>query len=109
MTSPSIFGPPLWFNLHIMAINYAITPSIDEQEQMYLFLSNLPAIIPCKKCKTNLSIFLFHNRAKMRQHVASRNALFEFILQMHNNVNSRLNKPQWSLIKAIEHYKKYKN
>lgn len=102
---PKDFYPKTWDILHTSAANWSDNPSAAEREELKLFLIGLPALIPCQTCKSHIRQWnLKHNLDRV---VSSKQQLFNFLLALHNNVNQRHGKPEWSFEKAAYYYGYY--
>ena len=51
----SVWGPGLWHTLHTMSFNYPISPSIEDKTHYREFILNLQYVLPCGKCRKNIS------------------------------------------------------
>ena len=120
------WGPPLWYSIHFVALGYgrrrlggvkendsfaAVTPenvqalavSDDDESHAYIaFYESLAAVIPCKKCAAHYREELARN--PVRHHLRDNMDLFAWTVSLHNAVNARLGKPEWSLDRALRHY-----
>lgn len=104
MVSPKNFGPKLWFILHSVAAKYPTFPSEGEKFEMYHLLVGLPAIVPCELCKSHTRAWLATHKNEIAHVITSKNLLFQFFLDFHNDVNAQLNKRKWTLIEAMRQY-----
>ena len=50
-----IWGPPLWHFLHTMSFNYPVNPTQNDKNNYRNFVLNLKHILPCGKCRKNLT------------------------------------------------------
>lgn len=103
--NPAIFGPSLWYILHTMAAHYPIAPTYAEQTEMKYYLIGLPASLPCEICKEHLREWLATH--SIDSAIQNRKSLFNYIFEMHNNVNKRLGKKQYSYNVAAASYNIY--
>ena len=87
----SVWGPSLWFVLHIISLNYATAPSVRQRREYQAFFDSLKHVLPCGICRENLGKNLkctgygphvFKNRA----------TLSKFVHKLHNCVNGMLGK-----------------
>lgn len=101
---PEIFGPPLWFSLHNGALNYPEMASPIIKERMKCFILALPIILPCETCKNHANEFIENNREYLDAICSTRENLFNFFVDFHNNVNSFTNKPIMSREYALKLY-----
>lgn len=89
--STSVFGPIIWFNLHLISFNYPIKPTqIEKKNYKNWFLSH-QYILPCVYCRNNFKQNL--NKAKFNDKVFTNRDTFSlFIYNLHNIVNNMLGK-----------------
>jgi len=82
--SPEVWGPNLWGTLHILCLTDTITPE---------FVQEYARVIPCSACATHfqalLTMFPFPDTDQ-----------FEWSVLIHNKVNERLKKPQFTVDQA---------
>jgi hypothetical protein len=96
---PAVWGPLIHNFLLLVAKAYPETPSAERQAAMkqYLFLTFLH--LPCGDC-TNHAIRLFHRHPP---DLSSRQSLLQYLVDMHNMINRRLNKrSNWTVDEALE-------
>jgi len=103
---PNVFGPPTWFFLHNGSIHYPETPSNIYKHRMKGFIEGLPIMIPCIICKSHLIAYIEKNRYRLDDVVSTRYKLFDFFVELHNEVNERYNKPLIDIKDAYKIYKK---
>ena len=88
---PAIWGPHLWFFLHSMSFCYAenrLSPTKTEKKDMYIFLKSLRTVLPCTVCKENYSNYFNLYPPRLN----SRKELFEWLVDLHNHVNTEVSK-----------------
>lgn len=103
-SNTEIFGPVVWKLLHNTAINYPLCPSDYVKNQMKNFILSLTVLIPCEKCRGHTAKYIEKHRDKLDEIVSSRDNLFAFFVDFHNQVNKRYNKPIISVNEAIKLY-----
>jgi hypothetical protein len=87
----SIFGPNLWFNLHLISFNYPVNPTDADKKHYKDFLLNWEFTLPCVYCRTNFKKNL--EMAGFCDDVMSNRYTFSyFIYDLHNCVNDMLGK-----------------
>ncbi len=99
------WGPKTWSILHVCSFMYPDTPTHNEKLNMYNFIHSLSLILPCPKCKK-------HFRENIRKHIPytdsspleSKRNLSQYIVDIHNEVNQRNNKPTWTYAQSELHY-----
>ena len=100
---PNKWGPHLWFFLHTISFNYPVTPTFKNKVDYNDFYNSLKNMIPCELCKTH---YMQHLEVSPPD-LSGRNALVKWTIDLHNKVNTQLDKPVYSYSKAIKLYKKY--
>ena len=100
---PNKWGPHLWFFLHTISFNYPENPSFKNKVDYNEFYNSLKNMIPCEVCR----LHYIQNLENSPPDLSGRNALVKWTIDLHNKVNSQLNKPVYSYNKAITLYKKY--
>lgn len=103
-SSPSVFGPPLWFTLHNSSNNYPINPSPIVKERMKNIIIGIPILLPCANCKDHATAYIESNFDKLDDIVSTRDKLFNFFVDFHNHVNKRYDKKTYSYEEAKELY-----
>ena len=110
------FGPPGWRFIHLVAMNYPLQPTRDQEVSYFRFFESLCHILPCKFCRKEFCkmtqtpgnpLYLDKKRFRQRrgeQPGAARIRLFLYTLQLHDCVNRRLRKPRKPLHRYIEMY-----
>lgn len=101
---PEIFGPSLWFSLHIGSTKYPINASPITVYRMKNFLYGLPIMIPCEKCKQHAISYIESNDNNLDSICSGRETLFCFFVDFHNMVNEILQKPIMTYEKAKDMY-----
>ena len=97
---PQLWGPHLWYFLHTISFEYPITPTWTQKKEMTDFLVALQYIIPCEHCR-------FHYKNYLLDYPPSLENQTKFIIWMvnlHNNINVRLGKPQKPYEEVLEFY-----
>ena len=101
---PKVWGPPFWFSLHTSAIFYPEKPSALYRDKMKARILAIPYEIPCAACKPHASAFVEKHKRNLDSIVSSRDSLFNFYVDFHNQVNMRYNKPTWTYDQAKKYY-----
>ena len=58
---PEVWGPQLWFILHIISFEYPENPTENIKRVYYDFYTSLKDILPCDLCKKHYREFLHKN------------------------------------------------
>lgn len=87
----TVFGPSIWFNLHIISFNYPVKPTKEDKDNYKAFLMSFKKVLPCVYCRINFAANL--KRAKFNPGVmANRDTFSRFVYRLHNCVNEMLGK-----------------
>ena len=97
----TVWGPPFWFTLHTISINYPDKPDYVEKQQHLLFFESLKKILPCTICREHYKDFL--KKKPLSPYLDSKKALMRWVLDCHNNVNKINGEKTWT----FEEMKKY--
>ncbi len=81
-------GRVLWPGLHTLAAYYPEVPTSAQRQASRDMYHALGALLPCPHCAADYTK-LFQRRFRN----ASRDELFQSLVDMHNDVNARLGKP----------------
>jgi hypothetical protein len=94
------WGPNAWKFLHTVTFAYPPNPSIDQQRAADSFFSSLAPLLPCSECQTHYTSELATHPPDTR----SGATLSAWLVDLHNRVNTRLGKPQYSYEQAVQAY-----
>jgi len=83
--NPEIWGPPFWFVLHSISINYPDKPNYLDKQQHLLFFQSLKQVLPCHKCRLHYTKYL--NENPISPYLDNKKNLMIWVLNCHNNVN----------------------
>ena len=89
--SPAVWGPPVWFVIHMLALMYPQTPTKQERTEMKQFLSGLQKVLPCETCQRHFAQELSTMDPKVFE---SRDALFAWTVAFHDKVSDRTHSTQ---------------
>ena len=93
ITDPRIFGPGLWFSIHITAYH---AKKEEEKKAFVRFMENTRDSIQCLSCKEHCIEYMEQNPITDYWNQTYQNeeiGMFKWTVNFHNAVNSRLNKP----------------
>jgi len=103
--NPEVWGSAFWFTLHNGAIRYPMRASPIIKERMKGFVLGFPFMIPCLECKEHAVAYIEGNFDKLDDVCSGRMKLFNFFVDLHNDVNKRYNKPIMGYEEAYDLYK----
>ena len=100
---PNIWGPHGWKFMHYVSLGYPSDPTEQDKQNYKNFYTSLQHILPCAKCAHNYS----HNLKKypIDNHLGSRDTLVRWVIDIHNQVNTELNKKEYNYQEALDLYK----
>lgn len=101
---PTVWGPFFWHTIHIVALGYPKNPSYADKKSAKEFYESLAFLLPCSICKE-------HYKSNLQKHpitpyLDSRADLMKWTIQIHNEVNKMLGKPEWSMEEIIAYYER---
>ena len=100
MLRKSEWGPLLWKFLHACTFAFPENPTREETLAFEKLIESLPKIIPCPDCKAHFTDFL---KVSPPQATCG-DVLDKWLVDFHNTVNKRLNKPVITLAEASQMY-----
>ena len=103
---PSIWGPQLWYIMHLISFEYPINPTEYDKRIYHDFYTSLKDVIPCEDCKKHYREHI--TRYPLTPHLDSRDNLVKWVIQVHNFVNTSLGKPTLSIEQVMMIYKDLK-
>jgi hypothetical protein len=101
---PSVWGPLFWHTIHITAIGYPKNPSYGHKKAAKEFFESLTMLIPCPICREHYSAFL--QKMPIAPHLDRRDDLFRWTVNLHNDVNERLEKPRVTESESLNFYRR---
>ena len=96
--SPKIWGPEAWHFIHFVALNYPVDPTEIDKKRYSRFFYSLQHTLPCEGCSYNFSEKIKNTPPRLE----SRKSLFEWTVDMHNEVNISHGKPKVSYDDALK-------
>jgi hypothetical protein len=103
---PAIWGPHLWYILHIISFEYPERPTELDKRIYHDFYTSLKDVIPCDQCKKHYRDHI--TKYPLTPHLDSRDTLIKWVVQVHNFVNASLGKPILKLEEVFDIYKNLK-
>jgi hypothetical protein len=99
---PKIWGPPFWFMLHTISFSYPTNPSYHDKRHYYDYFQNVYHIIPCEECQDSYLQYLQEN--PISSFLDSNHALSKWVVELHNKINQKLDKPTQSYQDVAQRY-----
>ena len=88
----NIWGPPMWFILHMVSFNYPVNPTEKDKDNYFSFFNSIRHVLPCGKCRTNV-VKNMKKRPLRRSTLKNRESISKWVYELHNDVNKMLCKP----------------
>lgn len=101
---PTVWGPFFWHTIHIIALGYPKNPSYADKKSAKEFYESLAFLLPCSICKEHYKSHLQRN--PITPYLDSRTDLMKWTIQIHNEVNKMLGKPEWTMEEIIAYYER---
>lgn len=90
---PLQWGPHLWMYMHFAAANYPDNPTEQDIKEMIEWLCSLPVTIPCDSCRKHFRRYIEKSKHQLPYICKDKQKLFNFLVDIHNKVNERNQKP----------------
>lgn len=98
---PKIWGESGWEFLHFVTLGYPENPTSDDKSKYYEYFNNLKYVLPCQKCKNNMSKHL-ESLPLTDDVLATRDSLVKWGIDLHNLVNQSTGKPMLTYDEAMQ-------
>lgn len=100
--NPAFWGPHAWIFLHSITMNYPKNPTEKDKQIYFDFFNQLKDILPCQKCAHHYGEHI--KKHPINTALESRDSMIRWLIQIHNEVNEDLGKPQLSYEEVIQEY-----
>jgi FAD-linked sulfhydryl oxidase len=100
---PEVWGPIFWSTLHIIALAYPDAPSYTEKKAAKDLYTALTHLLPCPVCRQHYTEIL--KAMPVDTWLDSRTSLTKWVLNVHNEVNKQLKKPEITMSEFMAKYK----
>lgn len=97
---PTFWGPSGWRFIHSVCYTAPEALTSDDKERYKTFIKALGAVLPCAACRKHFQENL--KRHPLENALGTRKALFEWSVDMHNEVNRKTGKMDFSYLEAEE-------
>uniref|UniRef100_A0A6C0L0S3 thiol oxidase n=1 Tax=viral metagenome TaxID=1070528 RepID=A0A6C0L0S3_9ZZZZ len=99
----AVWGPIVWKTLHCITLKVKDEEFINEREQIIQIITSICSNLPCPQCSSHSMGIIRRYKLSL---VKTKTDLIKFVYMMHNHVNKRLNKKNYTF-QDIEHYNNY--
>jgi hypothetical protein len=83
------WGPITWNYLHLVTFMYPVKPTDKDKAQVKKLFQAVAESLPCETCRKHFT----EHVSQMDKHTNSMSDLSQWLVEVHNSVNKRLNKP----------------
>ena len=101
---PAVWGPFFWHTIHIVAMGYPKEPNYTDKRCAKEFYESLAFLLPCGVCKEHYKKHLENN--PIAPFLDTRRDLLKWTINIHNDVNKMLNKPEWTEYEVVKYYER---
>lgn len=96
---PRHWGPHFWVAMHAAALSFPERPTREDKRRAFRFYESVGWMLPCASCASKYR-GMFRQYAPGADDLSSRDALFEWTVNIHNVVNMTLGKPSFDIDRA---------
>ena len=82
----AVWGPPFWFMLHCISLNYPLTPSSEDKVHYQNWFEGLGHVLPCGICRTNFAQNLVDVDYEPTRDFETRMDVVFLVYRLHNQV-----------------------
>ena len=101
---PKVWGPHGWQFLHSITLAYPDNPTLEDKNNHAQFFNGIQNILPCQSCRDHYSLSL--QELPVEQHLENKESLFRWLVDIHNRVNVKNNKREYSYDEVTKLYEK---
>jgi hypothetical protein len=105
---PDVWGPIFWNTMHIVSLGYPVAPTEAEKSGAKAFFESLAVVLPCPICREHYAQLLKDSAANgsLEEAVQSKGQLIYWVWDIHNKVNTMLEKPTMELDAFLDRMKR---
>ena len=101
---PEVWGPHGWQFLHSITLAYPDNPTLEDKNNHAQFFNGIQNILPCQSCRDHYTQNL--QALPVEQHLENKESLFRWLVDIHNRVNVKNNKREYSYDEVTKLYEK---
>jgi len=107
MVSKSVWGPCVWYLFHTLAYK-AVPDNFPEiKADLIQYIQRICANLPCPECTQHATEYMKTN-ARVLNQITTKDQLHIFLVDFHNAVNARKQKPKFTYEQAEQQYRRAK-
>lgn len=100
--NPNYWGPAAWHFLHCITLSYPERPTEEDKKKFFVFFNLLQETLPCPACRKHYK----QNLEKLPIRLDSKEDLFRWFVDFHNEVNRKKGKKTLNYNEAFQEIKK---
>lgn len=101
--NPKKWGESYWKMSHYITLAYPNNPSSEDKTVVKIHFENLKHLLPCENCRSHYSQNLKSNPLT-DEILSSKYQLIKWLIDLHNSVNRRNGKKEYTIDEVIEMY-----
>lgn len=98
--NPTVWGPQGWHFIHATAMTFPPNPTDADKQNYQAFFNSLEKILPCELCRENFK----QKIAKMPPPYTNGKEMFEWSVDIHNQVNKENTQPELTYEQAAKEF-----
>jgi len=103
MSDVNFWGPHAWIFLHSVSFHYPEYPSWKEKTEYAQFYRRIQDVMPCSMCRSHYARWLRDH--PIEYHLDNWQSLSRWLVDLHNQVNTRKHTPHFPYEKALKIYR----
>ena len=107
MVSKSVWGPCVWYLFHTLAFKIVPENFAEIKTELIQYIQRICANLPCPECTQHAIEYMAKNSRVISQ-ITTKEQFQYFLIDFHNTVNARKQKPKFTYEQADEKYKRAK-
>lgn len=106
--NPKKWGNASWKMSHYITFAYPDMPTSEDKNAIKSYFENLKYLLPCQNCRSHYIQYVT-NHPLTDDILLSRYKLIKWLVDLHNSVNVRIGKKEYSLDEVIKIYSSDEN
>ena len=107
MVSKSVWGPCVWYLFHTLAFKAVPENFAEIKSELIQYIQRICANLPCPECTQHATEYMAKH-ARVLNQITTKEQFHYFLIDFHNSVNSRKQKPNFTYEQADDKYKRAK-
>ena len=104
MVSKSVWGPCVWYLFHTLAYKAVPENFAEIKTELIQYIQRICANLPCPECTQHATEYM-RQHSRVLSMITTKDQLHQFLVDFHNVVNARKQKPRFTYEQADAKYK----